>query len=731
MLHHTPDDAVRPSRQIRRHPLIAALPALFVATTSLTAFTARAAEQAAPAASDAVQLHTVVVSGSRVAHDSFDLPAAIDVVDREQIVDGQARINASEALAAVPGVVVLNRQNYAQDLQLSSRGFGARSAFGVRGMRLIADGIPASMPDGQGQLATFNLDQAERMEVLRGPMSAVYGNHAGGVIQLFTRDGQGAPTVEGGLTVGSYGLHRVDVNAQGEKNGVGYVLDSSQMHTDGYRDHSAATREQSMAKLTMKPDDDSKLTLVANSMNQRSSQDPLGLDWASYLANPKGVASSAIAYNTRKSIQHMQGGVNYERRLGEDTFQISVYSGTRQVTQYQSTPASTQSSAKNSGGVVAFDRAFQGINARYTHVNELAGGRLATTFGMDIEQSRDNRQGYENFLGTAANPIALGVMGKLRRQETDKVSTFDQYVQSEWQKGQWVLSAGLRHSDIKFDVADGYLSNGNDSGSVSYQRTTPTIGALYKINPVWNVYASAARGFETPTLNELFYSGSGNGFNFGLQPATSRHLEVGTKALLANNTRMNVAVFDIQTQNELVVDVSSNGRTSYKNAPGTSRKGLELMLDTAWSSAWSSKLALTYLNAIYDQTFVSGSGTSATTIQSGNRLPGVASTTVYGELAWKNPANGVGAALEMIHRSKMYVEDTNQEQAAPSFTIANLRVTHEQRVGAWLIKEFARLDNLTDKQYVGSVIVADSNKRFYESAPGRNWMVGVNARYQF
>ncbi|MFA9218762.1 MAG: TonB-dependent receptor plug domain-containing protein, partial [Sphingomonadaceae bacterium] len=213
--------------------------------------TAAAAADVAAAADAAPLADVVVVSATRVGHTSFDMPAALDVIDAARIHDGQARVNASEALAAVPGLVAQNRQNYAQDLQISSRGFGARSAFGVRGVHLIADGIPASMPDGQGQAATFNLDMAERIEVLRGPFSAIYGNHSGGVIQMFTKDGEGAPSVELNLTSGSYGTRKTDLNAQGQQVGVGYVLDASRFETDGYRAHSAATRHQAFAKLTL------------------------------------------------------------------------------------------------------------------------------------------------------------------------------------------------------------------------------------------------------------------------------------------------------------------------------------------------------------------------------------------------------------------------------------------------------------------------------------------------
>jgi iron complex outermembrane receptor protein len=292
-------------------------------------------------------LHTVVVSGTRAEHTSFDLPASVDVVDAAQIADTQLRVNASEALVAVPGVVVRNRENYAQDLQISSRGFGTRSAFGVRGVRLVADGIPATMPDGQGQAATFNLDIAERIEVLRGPFSALYGNHSGGVVQLFTREPKGAPVVESSFSGGSYGQRKLDVNASGKTDGIGYLLDASRFETDGYRDHSAATREQAYAKLVVEPSSTSRLVITASGLRQDDTQDPLGVSWATYQRDPRAgeidttdtqtpQRTLADRYDTRKSIDHQQFGATWESRFGPDRLQVTAYGGNRRVIQYQS-----------------------------------------------------------------------------------------------------------------------------------------------------------------------------------------------------------------------------------------------------------------------------------------------------------------------------------------------------------------------------------------------------------
>ncbi|HSG22660.1 MAG TPA: TonB-dependent receptor, partial [Azonexus sp.] len=611
----------------------------------------------AVADSAALTLDSVVVTGSRVEHKSFDLPAAIDVVDAERIGADQAKVNASEALAAVPGITVQNRQNYAQDLQISSRGFGARSAFGVRGIRLISDGIPASMPDGQGQAATFNLDRAERIEVLRGPMSSVYGNHAGGVIQMFTADGKGAPTVEGNFSAGSYGTWKADLSSQGEVGGVGYVIDASRFSTDGYRDHSSAERDQTMAKLTFKPSQDGKLTLIANTFKQ-DAEDPQGLSWSAYQTDPRSVSQGVLDFNTRKSIDHKQGGATYEHRFGDHLVQLSAYAGQRSTIQYQSIPISTQkNSIKQSGGVIDFDRDFSGASARWIGRFDLVGGRLTTTVGVDYEQSTDDRRGYENFVGSGSIcgiTATCGVKGKLRRKEEDSVSSFDQYVQAEWQGERWTFSGGLRHSKIDFKVDDNFLSNGDDGGNVSYSETTPTLAAMFRLTPTVNLYASAARGFEAPTFNEMFYSGGGGTFNYSLEPSTSTHYETGLKAFVGNDSRLDVALFHIKTDNELVVLSSTGGRTAYQNAGPTVRKGLEVAFDSRWANNFSTRIAYTFLDAKYDESFTFNTAFPVVTktVDAGNHLPGVAAQTLFSELVWKHPASGFHAAVEGIVRDK-------------------------------------------------------------------------------
>lgn len=679
-------------------------------------------QQTAQAEDAPLILDTSVVTGSRSVSRSFDLPYSVDSISREQISDGQLGINASEALARVPGLVVQNRQNYAQDLQISSRGFGARSAFGVRGIKLIADGIPASTPDGQGQAATFNLDTAERIEVLRGPAATLYGSNAGGVIQMFSRNGEGPPRIGAETLFGSDGLNKNHLSAEGAVDGAGFVLDASRMDTDGYRDHSSARRDQTFAKFNVEPDDDSKLALIYSSLEQNGTQDPLGQTWAGYKADPRSVTSNALTYNTRKSIDHQQLGMNYERYIGDATLQVSAYTGRRSVIQYLSIPKGTPTNELGGGGVVQFDRKFYGAGVRWMQPIASVPGELMIITGLDFDQSEDSRHGYKNYSGNT-----LGVKGELRRNEIDTARSLDPYIQANWAIDRWTLQAGLRHSTMELDVDDQFLSNGDASGSKTYQKNTPSMSVMYAFTPDLHGYVSAGKGFETPTQAELAYApGDVEGFNFGLKPAESTQYEVGLKAQINNSTRVNAAVFQITTDDELVVTASKDGRTSYQNAGRTLRRGFELGIESQLSEQWSANLAYTRLQATYDSDF-SNNGKS---INKGNYLPGVPQTLLFAELNWK-PRDWLSTAVEGMYRSKIYVEDTNQERAAPGYSVFNWRARFEQKVEHWTFHQTLRLDNLLDRQYVGSVIVGDGNRRFYEAAPGRSWYAGAGAQYSF
>lgn len=695
------------------------LPALFL---PLTAQAENATYQADP----------LVVTGSRYQASGWQLPFSVNRIDAEQATLGKPGVNLSEALGSVPGLVVQNRQNYAQDLQISSRGFGARSAFGIRGIKLLADGVPLSNPDGQGQAATFDLDTLERIEVLRGPFASVYGSNSGGVIQLFSRDGEGAPKVALDTSQAAYGTSRTRVSAEGGNDRAGFIINRSHFETDGYRNHSGAILDKTFAKLTLYPDDLSKLSLSFSELDQNDTQDPQGLTWDQVQADRRSAAPSALAFNTRKTVDHRQLALNYERSFTSGTWQSTLYSGTRRVIQYQSIPkAAQENSDKHSGGVIDFERRFHGIGNRWIQSFDLGSSLLTVTTGLDYDYSRDDRQGYENFVGDT-----LGVKGDLRRDERNEVTSLSPYLQAAWQLGKLEIQAGLRYNHVEFDVDDNFIlsnaclnpqtENCNDSGSVTYREWTPTLGASYALLPNLNIYASWGKGLETPTLNELSYSGPGNSFGFDLKPATSEQFEIGLKSRLAEATNLQVALFQIDTDDELVVASAQGGRNSFQNAAKTRRRGIELALESRLSDTLRANLAYTQIDATYSKDFTS----NGRLIEEGNHLPGIPARTLYGELAWQ-PLDWFSTAVEGLYRSQLYVEDSNTAKTAPSHALFNWQARFEQKVGALTFNQVLRIDNLLDREYIGSVIVGDGNGRYYEPGPERAWYVGAGVQYQF
>jgi iron complex outermembrane receptor protein len=666
----------------------------------------------------------VVVSATRDEQKALDVPAAIDAVTAEQMQLFQPKVNLSESLNRVPGISVQNRQNYAQDLQVTSRGFGSRAQFGVRGVRLIADGIPATMPDGAGQAATFSLGSADRIEVMRGPLASLYGNASGGLIQLFTAEGPQVPEVGLEGWGGSYGSWRAAVRPAGQFGPLNFVGDFSRFATDGYRDHSATTRDQQNAVARLRLPDQSKLTLLVNALNQVDTQDPLGLTRAQAAANPRQADSVATTFNTRKSIGHAQFGTAWDKRLANgDTLRLSAYVGERDVRQYLAIPLAAQLVATSSGGVVDLERVFSGVNLRWGGKRVLGGGEFAYAVGAELDGMRERRRGYIN---------QFGVEGTLKRDEDDEVTSTGLYVQGDWRFAErWSLNGGVRTSRVQVTVDDHFIvpatANGNDSGEVKFSATTPVIGLLYRASPGLNLYASYGEGFETPTLAELAYTpgAASTGPNLNLKASRSKQFEIGAKAMPFGWSRLNFALFTIETKDEIVVASAVGGRTTFKNASRTERNGFELSWDLPFNADTNLYLSLTRVDAKFKDSF-----TSTGPVSAGNYLPAVPQNVAYGEFTWRHRSSGFAMALDARHSSKLYVDDANSDAAA-GYAIANLRVGFEQSGRGWRVSEFVRVENLFDKKYIGSVIVADGNGRFFEPSPRRNGLVGVSATFSF
>ena len=678
-------------------------------------FAALAAMSLAPVY--AQQLEEVVISASRAEMRSFDAPAAVQRIDRQAIEGGGPQINLSESLVRAPGLTILERQNYAQDLQISIRGFGARSAFGVRGIRLMIDGIPATTPDGQGQSSSVSLTSTDHIEVLRGPLAQLYGNSSGGVIQAFTKDAAKVPTVDYQYYLGSYGMHRADYQFSDTVGDYGLVADYGTFSTSGYRANSAAERKQFNGKLSFEPNEQTKVNVVFNQFDMPLAQDPLGLTSEQRTADPTKAGTNSIERSTRKIVLQNQLGSSIKYSLDPDSAVSGrAYYGTRENTQFQ-----------DSNKWVGLNRSYYGVGLQYNGRSQLQETPIEWAAGYEFDNSSERRQGGDSAAGQKT-------VGSLTRNEDNNAQNNDFFIQATAHVSEQIsLVGGLRQSNVTFNSTDYYITDGIGSGTANFSSTSPVFGLTWHANDALNIYANYGQGFESPTLAEMAYSGQTtivNTFNTAIKAANSRHYEIGAKWAPARNSRVDLAVYQINTSDEIVVLLSSSGKTSYQNAPSTSRIGWELAAASQLSDHFSASLSASSIDAQYATTCLSN---LCPNIVAGNKIPGIPQNSTFAELAWssetftpktKSPL-GTRVALEWQQAGRIFANDLNSKWADER-SVFNLALSQRWAWNQGLVSLYGRVNNLSDARYDGSVIVNQSASQFYEPAMPLNWVVGLS-----
>jgi iron complex outermembrane receptor protein len=664
----------------------------------------------------------VVVSANRQEQQAFDAPAAINSVGAETLSVAGPQVNVSEVLSRIPGISASNRNNYAQDPQISIRGFGARAAFGVRGIKLVTDGIPASIPDGQGQASTFALTSTDRIEVLRGPLAVLYGNSSGGVIQAFTRKASETPELSLMGYTGSYGLRREDVQFSTTSGKAGLLGDYSRFTTDGYRENSRAKRTQFNGKYDLKQSAKTQLSFILNLWDQPYAFDPAGLTAAQMASERTQAGANTVSRRVRKITSQEQLGatVRHEDTAGR-VWEGRLYGGQRENLQYQ---ANDQ--------WVGLDRDYYGVGISLSQNRKWAEVPFRLTGGLEADYSEERRQG-----GAATSGEKLS--GSLTRNEDNIAQAMNAYLLGTFFASErYTVTAGTRVGEVEFESKDLFVTsmNADGSGKVRYSQVSPVVGVTRHMGQFMNVFVNYGRGFETPTLAEVAYASSASGttptstFNRTIRSSKNDQAEFGVKWRPRSGQSLTATVFWVSTENEIVTDQSAFGRTSFKNAPKTQRTGAEISWNREWSAQWRSLIAATVIDATYDTAFVSGSST----IGAGKKIPGIPAHVVFGELEWAQARNtrsavqGWSAGLEAQSVGRRYANDVNTLSADAFETVA-LRSGYSRTVGFTDLRVFARIDNLLDEKYVGSVIV--NNTSPFEPSPERNWMVGVKAVTRF
>lgn len=659
---------------------------------------------------EADSIERIVVSATRTEQPWLNSPATIDRVDTDEQLPG-LRVDMAEILEGIPGVQVDTRYNFAQDTRVILRGFGARAAFGVRGVVMRLDGVPLSMPDGQAQTSSIFVDEPAYVEVLRGPVAAVYGNAAGGIINLQSE----TPTqsaLSAGHAIGANGRERSTLDGHYLSERASVSGHYARFRTDGDRPQAAAERDQYALRTRYTFNNGIELIARLDENDAPLLQDPGSLTPNQWEEDSEQTFPGAGVFDTRKSIHHRQQSLTLRQQASEFDWQIAAWNGQREVIQYLPFPGSEITS---SGAVIDLTRDFHGVHGQINWRPDAFAGRWQLSLGTDVERQKDTRQGFVN---------EQGVKGDLRRDETGRVDKDDLYALSTFMLSDnlsWL--AGLRVSELGFTVDDSYIVPGvipDDSGRNSYRETSWTQGLNYQLNENWAVFAAVGEGFETPTLTELAYQNEGTGLNPDLGPATITQYEAGLK-WLGPQGQAQISAFRVDSDNEIVVDQSTDGRTTYRNAGQTERQGIELSTAYSLLPVLNVRAAATLMNARYRD----ADGLD------GQRIPGIAHTNAYMQLnylPWEDAR--LRASLTSQYRSRVAANDSN-EVYAPSFVLWTAGLNSQQNLAEWTFEQWLRVDNLLDEKYVGSVVVNQGSGRAFEPAPGRQLSAGLKVTRRF
>ncbi|MFN2433613.1 MAG: TonB-dependent receptor family protein [Gemmatimonadota bacterium] len=661
------------------------------------------------ALADTLEAEPVVVTVTRVEEEALQNPRAVSVVRGEDIQLAQRTLTLDEALSRVPGTFAQNRNNFSIGERLSIRGFGARAAFGIRGIRLVVDGIPQTLADGQSVSSNIDLASAGRIEVLRGPSSSLYGNAAGGVVDITTEAPPPSPTVSTKFTAGKFDLQKYQLGLAGRSAALGYVLDANRTDYNGFRGHSRVESTLLNGRLTWDPDESSRWALVLNYNDTPVAESPGSLtraqaDSAPGQGNPRNVATAS-----GESHQQLQGGLSYNRELTNNRALFArVYALDRAI----DNPLPF--------AVIQLERFAGGGGLQLTDRTPLFGMGNRLTAGVDLDLQSDDRLNFEN-----AFPERPGEPGEATLDQDEQVTSLGVYVQDEaYLAADLELTLGVRYDRVRFDVEDRLLENGDDSGERTLEDVSPMAGLRYSPAPAVNLYANVATSFQTPTTTELANRPTGEGgFNEELEPQTATSYEVGVKGLLGERVSYELAGFLVDVRDELIPFEApgQEQRQFFRNAGSSQHNGIEASLSARPAPFLRALVAYTYSNFFFEEF------ATAEAEFDGNDIPGVPPHRLFAQLGWEADLFAVAEA-EVV--DEYFVDDANTA-TNEGYTVVSLRGGWSGDIAGIEWRPFIGINNVFDEEYSGSVVVNAVGARYYEPSPGRNVYGGLGVAYRF
>ena len=651
-------------------------------------------------------LPTVEVSAPRLARELYATPAVVSTIDQDTIAQGQQRVRLDESLNRVPGVFLQNRDNFAQGQRISIRGFGARAPFGVRGITVMVDGIPYTLPDGQAQLDAIDLDSAERIEVIRGPSSVLYGNAAGGVIDITTADGRDNPGTRLRMGAGSDGYQKMALQNGGVQGDWSHHISLTALNVDGYREQSSTEKYLLNAKLRRELGSDRALIAIINLLDNPRSEDPGALNAREVAEGRDQAAPNSLALDAGQTVDQQLIGLQYEDlSAGEGELYLKGFIAQRDFEQQLPFVGSSR---------LGYQRDYMGASAEYHHEVTLGNLPLNYIVGVDAVRQKDDR--FRNDV----NP--QGAVGEPLADETQTATSIGVFAQGDLALSELLtLSLGTRFDRVDLDVDDDFAADGDQSGQRTFNEWSGSAGLSYRYRPQHQAYINTGTAFETPTFSE-FANPAGGGFNPSVEPQKAWNREVGLRGYIAPLALdYDVALFSVRVRDELV-PYDEGGRTFYQNAGDTKRDGVELALGWQLADQWRLDSALTLARYEFDE-FATPSERF-----DGNRIPGLPEQTWVNQLTWENLDERF-ATLETEYVGDLVADNAN-ETSVDSYWLVNLRVGD-----GWQLSQQTRLSayvglrNLLDEEHYSNVRLNGTFGRFYEPAPGRSVYGGVELSF--
>jgi len=658
------------------------------------------------------ELEEIVVTATRIPTRLEDLPFAAGSVDREAIQFGRQQLGLDESLAVMPGLFFQNRYNFAQDLRIAIRGFGSRANFGIRGIRIFADDIPQTLPDGQGSVDAIDLGSAEQIQVIRGPFSAVYGASSGGVIDIRTEQGPERPFLSARLDAGSYGFLQGQLKTGGQSARLNWLANVSWTDLDGYREQSRYENRLLNSKFRYDIDDRTALTLVFNAIDSPNADDPGALTATEVVQDRRQAAPRNLQYDAGESLDQQSLGISLRRDTGNgQELLLRTYAVSRDF--LNRLPFDINSNGQ--GGSVELDRKFWGLGGNYSWDFELGGRTNRLIVGLDHDVLRDLRSRFVN------NP---GVTGDLTTRQDEDVTTTGVYLQDVLNLSDTVaLTLGGRYDHMKYEVTDRKAATG--SGVRDFNQFSPMIGVNWSVRNALNLYANLSRAFDPPTTAELANPEGPTGFNRNLEPQTATNYEIGLKGLVVERLRYELALFHIDVTDEIVpFELGGSGQSFFENAGSSTRNGAEASLSLELIRGLTATAAYTWSDFVFDQ-FSDLDGTD----YDGNRIPGIPENLFNLDLTWMHPS-GFYAGWDLLYAGRFYADNANTVETG-SYVLSNLRLGYRWQGRQWQFEPFAGVSNLFDENYMGNIRLNAAFGRYYEPAPEINFYAGMLLRYGF